>query len=158
MRFLCDEMLLRLGRWLRAAGYDVVIAETGEEDRRLFQRAKAENRCLITRDSKLAEYRGADSLVVVLQENCLEGSLRELSQTIPINWLLSPFSRCLVCNTPLVAATEEQYEQLSDAIKEQCNTAYFCPSCRQLFWEGSHVRRMRQTLKNFSKSRWEIAE
>jgi hypothetical protein len=28
-RFLCDEMLRGLGRWLRAAGYDTVIAEVG---------------------------------------------------------------------------------------------------------------------------------
>jgi hypothetical protein len=28
-RFLCDEMLHGLGRWLRAAGYDTVIAESG---------------------------------------------------------------------------------------------------------------------------------
>jgi uncharacterized protein len=29
LRFLCDEMLRGLGRWLRAAGYDTVIADGG---------------------------------------------------------------------------------------------------------------------------------
>jgi hypothetical protein len=34
-RFLCDEMLVGLGRWLRIAGYDTVIAERGRNDREL---------------------------------------------------------------------------------------------------------------------------
>ena len=40
MRLLCDEMLRGLGRWLRAAGHDVVIA-SGEPDRALLDRAAA---------------------------------------------------------------------------------------------------------------------
>ncbi len=32
VRFLCDEMLTRLARWLRAAGYDTVMLEIGESD------------------------------------------------------------------------------------------------------------------------------
>ena len=35
MRLLCDEMLARLGRWLRAAGYDTEIATGGASDRAL---------------------------------------------------------------------------------------------------------------------------
>ena len=35
---MCDEMLLRLGRWLRAAGYDTAIAEGGMEDPALIAR------------------------------------------------------------------------------------------------------------------------
>lgn len=34
-RLLCDEMLIRLGRWLRAAGYDTAIATARGADRAL---------------------------------------------------------------------------------------------------------------------------
>lgn len=158
MRFLCDEMLFRLGRWLRAAGYDVIIAQQGENDRELFDRAKREHRLLISRDRKLAEYRGASGVVVILQKNDLKDSLQELSRLLTINWLLKPFSRCLVCNTPLAEASEAQYHDLPEDVHEQADKAFYCPVCKQLFWEGSHVRRMRQTLENFSHNRWEIAE
>ncbi|RFA27009.1 hypothetical protein CAI21_15770 [Alkalilimnicola ehrlichii] len=35
-RLLCDEMLLRLARWLRAAGYDTALAVSGMQDRAVF--------------------------------------------------------------------------------------------------------------------------
>lgn len=158
LRFLCDEMLFRLGRWLRAAGYDVVIAEPGESDRVLFERARKEHRLFVTRDRKLQEFRDATGVVVVLYENELMDSIRELSERLSINWLLKPFSRCMVCNTPLVPATEAQYRELPEDVKEQSEHALYCPSCEQLFWEGGHVKRMRETLINFSHSRWEIRD
>ena len=58
MRLICDEMLLRLGRWLRAAGYDTVIAEGGMDDATLIARCAAENRVLLTRDRELAACAG----------------------------------------------------------------------------------------------------
>ena len=157
-RFVCDEMLFRLGRWLRAAGYDVVIAESGESDRELFELAHREHRLLITRDRKLAEYRNASDVIVILQQNDLKDCLQELSRQLSINWLLKPFSRCMVCNTKLIAASDVQYRELPEDIQEESEKAFYCPACKQLFWEGSHVRRMRQTLENFSRNRWEIAE
>ena len=51
MKLFCDEMLIKLGRWLRVAGYDTRIARQGMSDRQIMQLAREENRCLITRDS-----------------------------------------------------------------------------------------------------------
>src|SRR5207244_10099328 len=69
MRLLCDEMLARLGRWLRAAGYDTAIAENGMPDAALIRRCVAENRILLTRDRHLAA--AADGRVSVV---CLAGT------------------------------------------------------------------------------------
>ena len=41
VRFLCDEMLVGLGRWLRIAGYDTAIADRGRRDRDLVEQAHA---------------------------------------------------------------------------------------------------------------------
>ncbi|HEX23045.1 MAG TPA: hypothetical protein ENH21_06395, partial [Chromatiales bacterium] len=101
LKLLCDEMLMRLGRWLRAAGYDTGLAINGENDRDLFQRARHENRRLLTRDHKLHEYRHADGTVILLRGNELDEQVHELSQRLSIDWLYRPLSRCLVCNTPL---------------------------------------------------------
>src|SRR3977135_3678526 len=53
VRLYCDEMLTRLGRWLRAAGYDTAIAENGMPDAALIARCVAEDRILLTRDRHL---------------------------------------------------------------------------------------------------------
>ena len=52
-------MLQRLGRWLRAAGYDTLIARNAESDYELLRQALDEGRLLITRDRELAKHRRA---------------------------------------------------------------------------------------------------
>jgi uncharacterized protein with PIN domain len=52
-RFLVDQMLMRLGRWLRLVGMDVANPEEAN-DMLLLLQAKREDRALITRDKRLA--------------------------------------------------------------------------------------------------------
>ncbi len=54
MKFLCDEMLKRLGQWLRVAAYDVLMLPDDTSDRELIQRAVEEHRVLVTRDREMA--------------------------------------------------------------------------------------------------------
>jgi uncharacterized protein with PIN domain len=148
-RFLVDEMLQRLGRWLRAAGYDTLIAGDSESDYYLFRRALDDGRYLITRDRKLSEYRRAEGTVILLESERMEDNARELAEHIPINWHLAPFTRCMVCNTPLVDATPEQRIQIPAKSRDTIDAAFYCPQCRQVFWEGSHVKRMRHHLDDW---------
>ena len=153
MKFLCDEMLQRVGRWLRAAGYDTAIETQGEIDSRLLQRALEEGRCLLTRDRKLLEHRGAGEAVLLLESDGVDACIRELTQRLAVDWQYRPFSRCLRCNTPLVAASAEQMQQIPARVRDRFETARYCPRCRQLYWEGSHVRRMRERLCEWQRAR-----
>lgn len=156
-RFLCDEMLQRLGRWLRAAGYDTAIALAGVEDRDLVQQANDEARLLLTHDRHMAKFRNGQGRIVLLEQNTLNDEVAELSDRFVINWQLRPFSRCLVCNTPLVPATACQREQLPEGALKVSDEVRYCPHCDKLYWDGSHTRRMRHTLQNFSHRNWMIA-
>jgi len=153
MKFLCDEMLQRVGRWLRAAGYDTLIAERGETDRRLLQCAREQGRWLLTRDRKLLEHRGADEAVLFLASDGVDACIGELTRRLAIDWLYRPFSRCLRCNTPLVEASAEQMQQIPERVRDRFDTARYCPRCRQVYWEGSHVRRMRERLREWQRER-----
>ncbi len=149
-RFLCDEMLARLGRWLRAAGYDVLIATAGEDDKKLLQLAREDDRLFITRDRKMLEYREAPGRVVLLEANQLPEQIKELSWLCNINWLCKPFSRCLECNSELEQAGEEQNLRVPpDSLRED-ETLLYCPRCDKPYWNGSHVHRMRKRLEQFS--------
>lgn len=138
MRLLCDEMLARLCRWLRAAGYDAALAESGAIDRQIIRRAVTEDRLLLTRDRGFLERREARR-VVWLEANDLEAQVAELGARLDIDWLCRPFSRCLVCNVPLEPATEPPPPGAE-------GPTWRCPDCRRLYWDGSHVRRMRARL------------
>jgi len=138
-------MLKGLGRWLRVAGYDTLILEDGQGDAALLQRAVEEGRLLLTRDRPLVEYRAAAGTVILLQCNELSRCAEELTERLGIDWQHRPFSRCLVCNTPLRTATPEQRLLIpEDARRDEL--VLYCPDCDKLYWEGSHVRRMRKKL------------
>ena len=156
-RFLCDEMLERLGRWLRAAGHDTAIAPSGSDDRALVEQAGEENRWLITRDRHLARFRNGDGRVVLLEANDTAALAAELSDRFKIDWLHRPFSRCLDCNTILQPATPRQLDRIPRSALAIAREGWYCPSCDKVLWQGSHVRRMRHTLENFAQGKWVVA-
>jgi uncharacterized protein with PIN domain len=149
MKFLCDEMLQRLGSWLRAAGYDTLIEHDGRSDYELLKQALAEDRLLITRDRKLLEHRRASGTVILLDCNELEDCARELTKQLPVNWLYQPFIRCMVCNTSLRPATENEAATLPEKIKSQIDSPLYCPSCQKVYWDGGHVDRMQVRLNKW---------
>lgn len=149
MKLLCDAMLKGLARWLRVAGYDTELPRPGEGDRDLIERARREGRRLVTRDRKLLEFRHADETVIHLQSNSLENCVVELSARLPIDWQYRPFSRCLVCNRALEPASKARREAAPTDVRGQA--LWQCPACGRLYWEGSHVRRMRRRLQDFTR-------
>ncbi len=142
-------MLQRLGSWLRAAGYDTLIEQQGRADYELLQQALKENRLLISRDKKLLEHRRASGTVVFVKSEGLDDCARELSQKLSINWTFRPFSRCMVCNTPLHVANKEQLASLPEKIHHQIDAPVYCSSCNKLYWDGGHVQRMREKLEKW---------
>ncbi len=148
-RFLCDHMLQRLGRWLRAAGYDTGIDEKGVDDRVLIMFAVTENRTVISRDHKLLEIAGGPERTVLLGANDLAGCAEELTRRLRIDWLIRPFSRCLLCNAPLIDAPAKRWDEVPERSREASGPLLHCPACARLYWEGGHVRRMRARLERW---------
>lgn len=150
-RFLCDEMLKGLARWLRAAGYDTKICASGVPDQLVLQSAISENRLLITRDHKLMEFRDAENRVIWLECNDTESCIAALTNKLPINWLLDPFSRCLQCNTPLAEAERKKISRVPEESRKLAHPLMYCPVCDKVYWEGSHVERMRRQLHSWAR-------
>jgi len=149
MRFLCDQMLVRLGRWLRAAGYDTEIVETSCSDKEIFQKAQCEGRLLITRDRHFLEFNDAAEVVVWLKANRLKECIQELNAQLKINWTKAPFSRCLVCNEKLSDAKPDDVKQAPLSVQQRCQRFWVCPQCKKVYWEGSHTKRMLKTLQSW---------
>jgi uncharacterized protein with PIN domain len=140
MRFLCDEMLARLARLLRAAGYDADLAAGGERDTPLLQRARAEGRVLVTRDRQLAAR--AAPAAVLLRADGLDAQARALAAALPIDWRRAPFTRCVVDNHPLRDATPEEIARMPASVTAMGGPFRACPACGRGYWPGSHVKRL----------------
>lgn len=147
MKFLCDEMLKGLARWLCIAGHDAEMEPDGTPDRRLIERAAADDRLLLTRDRTLLQIRDAPRVVVLLAGNDIESCVRELDRRLHIDWLHRPFSRCSRCNTPLVEAVGAPEFSWPTDIRQ----AYKCEVCGQYYWQGGHVERMLRRLQRWQQ-------
>ena len=149
MRFLCDEMLLRLARLLRAAGYDTYLAHDGQGDAELLEIARAENRVLVTRDKRLAAQ--AHPRAVVVDGRGAYAEAETLAAVVPIDWTLAPFSRCIVDNAPLREAEPADLARMPDQARARPGPFRACPSCHRVYWPGSHVKRLGERLEGLAK-------
>jgi uncharacterized protein with PIN domain len=149
MRFLCDEMLLRLARLLRAAGYDTYLAHDGQRDAELLQIARVQNRVLVTRDKRLAAQAHPRAVLVAGRGAAAEAE--SLSAVLPIDWTLAPFSRCLVDNAPLRAADTSDLDRTPEAARTRPGPFRACPACGRVYWPGSHVRRLAERLERLAQ-------
>jgi uncharacterized protein with PIN domain len=151
VKFLCDEMLKRLGRWLRVAGHDVLMLPDGTDDRTLVRRAHAEGRTLLTRDRQMAEQNAALADLVLLDCADLDDCVAALNRQCDIDWMLAPFTRCMNCNAPLVPATDAQRRTMPERARQSATMSRYCPHCDQVFWDGSHVAHMRRRLASWNR-------
>src|SRR5439155_20952343 len=127
MRFLCDEMLGRLARLLRAAGHDAALAAPGAADANLIDKARGEGRVLLARDRSLASAAGANGLLVA--GGTTEAQAAQVGAAFALDWLASPFTRCLIDNTPLRPASAEEIAAMPASARTRPGPMNACPAC-----------------------------
>lgn len=149
MRFLCDEMLVRLARLLRAAGYDTYLASGGERDAALLHIAREEGRIVVTRDKRLAAAASPES--VLIDGRGVEQEAESLGRGVVLDWAFAPFSRCVLDNAPLREATAGEVGGMPDRARALGGPYRACPACGRLYWPGSHVRRMSGRLEGLAR-------
>ena len=148
MRFLCDEMLVRLARLLRAAGYDTYLASGGEKDSALLHIAREEGRLLLTRDKRLAAAAAPDC--VLIAGRGVEAEAESLSRALVLDWAFAPFTRCVMDNARLRPASLDEIDRMPPKAQALPGPFRACPACGRLYWPGSHVRRMAARLTGLS--------
>jgi uncharacterized protein with PIN domain len=147
-RFLADEMLGTLARWLRMMGYDTVYARD-LLDREVLGMARAEGRILLTRDRQLAE-RARDGGLLVTTDVLEE----QLEQVIAAFGLREdrPMTRCTKCNGRLETVGREAVAgRVPERVLAIRTEFYLCPKCGQIYWKGTHwdnIERRLERLRN----------
>lgn len=136
-RFAATRNLARLARFLRAAGEDVADAPDGLGRRALREWAQANGRILLTRDQRFPYWPAG---VLIIRSEDLDEQLGVFYGRFPCADLLArAFSRCPICNVPLVEAPRAGTEQA--ALKR-------CPTCGRLYWLGSHTQAIEERLRS----------
>jgi uncharacterized protein with PIN domain len=143
-RYLADEMLMRLARWLRMAGHDVSNPPEGADDSDLIELTLAEGRTLLTRDRLLArrcEKAGASCLLV--RSSQLDEQLSEL-WAAGVSLKLRP-ERCTLCNGILRKVEASKTDASSGLVDD--DALWRCEVCGKLYWRGAHWQGIRERLE-----------
>lgn len=145
VKFFADVNVARLVRWLRAVGLDT-IWEDAIADADLVRRAIREKRFVLTLDKKLKTEWLADNVLLLESDKPLE-QFAQVVRHFDLKTPLKIFTRCLVCNSLLRAASAEEIEtKAPPRARENHDEFYYCPHCRRIYWEGAHTRRMRAAI------------
>jgi uncharacterized protein with PIN domain len=136
-------MLGTLAKWLRILGYDTLF-EPDIDDHQLVRLARAEDRLILTRDRELAQRRGVR--VLLIADEILDDQVRQVLADLDLEPDRS-FSRCPVCNEPLVAIDGETARSRVPAYVARTQSTFrSCPICQRVFWRGTHWQRINDQL------------
>lgn len=160
-RFLADDMVGKLARWLRIIGLDV--APAGRiDDNDLMRRALEEDRVLLTRHGRLLDQitakdlkpRRAELKWIVLESPHLLPQIAQVLQHAGITLDEGRFfTRCLICNSLLEPASKEdvagEVPEFTYSIQDMYSR---CRTCNKVFWKGTHTNRILEKLRQIKGS------
>jgi uncharacterized protein len=136
-KFAADRMLIRLVRWLRLMGADVLCdqALSGSEVLRL---AREQARPLLTRDKRL---RTAPD-VLYIESHLFRDQVREVMARYPFDPHRYAFTRCSSCNHLLKRVGREAVvRSVPPFIYAAHENFAICELCNRVHWDASHVER-----------------
>jgi uncharacterized protein with PIN domain len=136
-KFAADRMLIRLARWLRLMGADVVCdpALSGAE---ILGRARSEGRPLLTRDKRL---RTAPD-VLYIESHLFRDQLREVIGRYPFDPRRFAFTRCSSCNQLLRQVPRAAVARSVPLFVYAAHESFaICEHCNRVHWDASHVER-----------------
>jgi uncharacterized protein with PIN domain len=145
-KFLLDENLNRLARWLRMLGYDAAVYESVSIHNKV-RLAKKERRIYLTRSKKTAKLKEEFSRFLIRADDH-QHQLGELRQFLKFNDDFI-FTRCINCNRKLEKISKEKIKEIIlPNIYKTFNEFNICRKCGKVYWKGSHYASMKRQLKN----------
>ena len=143
MRFIADEMLGSLARWLRIFGQDTLYMRDVDDDE-IVALGRRERRVVLTRDKELATRMG-DLGVLVESDDLLE-QMAQVVERFDID--MEGESRCTMCNGELETLGRDEVSGLvPEGTLEHNSHFYRCLECGKVYWKGSHWEDIREKVR-----------
>jgi len=140
-KFICDVHLGKLATILRLLGFDTLY-RNDYDDEDIIDIAVQEQRIILTCD------RGILKHSVVTHGYCLRSrqampQTKEVLRRFDLAGPAKPFSRCTVCNAPIVSVEKKEVlEKLPTRVAETYDTFRRCSGCGRVYWQGSHYEKI----------------
>jgi len=148
MKYICDQMLGTLAKWLRIYGFDTFYADSKMDDTELINISKNEKRVLITRDKKLVHQARRENIrVIQITSSNIDEQLCKILGDVKVdrNFVLS---RCLICNSEVDEISKKDVkDKVPKRVFENNEEFWYCPRCDKIYWKGSHYEKMLEKIQ-----------
>jgi hypothetical protein len=151
MKFLCDQMLGTLAKWLRIYGFDTFFVNSEMDDAKLMEITKKENRILITRDRNLIQSARRENLKTIeIKKTDINEQISTVLGDIKID-NKKVLSRCILCNTEVEEIKKGDIKtKIPKRVFDNNEKFWFCKKCNKIYWKGSHYEKMFEKINKLS--------
>ena len=140
-KFVADVHLGRLAKYLRMIGLDVSY-KNNFDDEEIVQLSLKQKRAIITKDRGILK-RNEVSHGYWVRNTKVEEQVKEILERFDLQKEIKEFTRCIECNQLLRPVKKEEIiNQLPPKVSRSQAAFYECPSCKKIYWKGSHYQRM----------------
>ncbi len=159
MRFIADNTVGKLRRWLGLLGYDIVYdprsaCKIVRDPAVVAGQWTVLGRCPSLADEKIGGLPpGEVALFFPVESPVLTDQVREVTHAFPLDFSRTLFSRCTLCNQPLEgpmaldALPPPARETVPPLVADWRDRYFYCPVCQRAYWEGTHTERIREALQ-----------
>ena len=148
--FIMDVNLGKLAKYMRLLGFDSLY-RNDYRDTEVVNIAVKEQRIVLTRDRRLLYVKQITHGYWVRAVN-VESQIDEVMRRFDLYRSIQYFARCLVCNGVLAPVTKADIlDRLEPRTRLYYKVFQQCTDCKRIYWEGSHMERMRHRATNL---RW----
>ncbi|HEX6222679.1 MAG TPA: Mut7-C RNAse domain-containing protein [Acidimicrobiia bacterium] len=150
VRFVADNHLGRLARYLRLLGLDTTY-ENHWDDPELVRISTGDRRILLTRDVELLKH-GALTHGYYVRATYPREQVKEVVRRFHLEGQLTPFTRCMTCNGALVPVPKEEVtDDVPRRTRRNVDDFVRCTICGKVYWEGSHHPELRRIVASVRK-------
>ena len=154
LKFIVDNNVGKLAKWLRIMGYDTLLF-TGDDDSRMIVIALKEDRIIITRDTQIMKRRVVTSgrlKAILITTDEPELQIQQVIENLKLDCQFRPFTICLECNQPLLERSKQEVADRVPPYVFQTQSQYMeCPACHRIYWRGTHWQAMTRKLQRFKE-------
>ena len=132
VKFFCDSNIVRLAKWLRFAGFDVITRKELSKTK-IDYICQKDKRIFITRSKKRDIKLFKSKVEIILSEDIID-QIKQVMSKYPHHTELIA-SRCIVCNVKLRNTTDPSKDK-------------YCPRCGRQYWKGTHYINMLKIIND----------
>lgn len=155
-RFILDTHLGKLAFHLRMMGFDALYRNDYDDDT-LANVSLQEGRLLLSRDRLLLE-RPEIIRGYRVRETHPRRQLFEILHRFDLFRLAAPLTRCIRCNSVLQFVDKLAIlHRLPPRVMASYEDFQICPGCDKIYWQGTHVQRMKAIIEEALQERNNIS-